>query len=287
MSETFGEFVSYSELSEVEKRLVDSACEASAFSYSPHSNFAVGSAILAFNSAGESKVFRGCNVENELIKVGVCAERNVASTAISEGFTEFKLISVVAYDKNPGGSFSGASPCGICRQFIAQWSLDADILIVVDSENNVRRARVADLLPAPRGERHNFDSLSSDEKRLIAAVLSHEHAPHAPYSGKPRKAMLLASGPDNVAEIFAGVETELATYSGSITAVGAACGAAVTAGCPKVSAVAVLGSANLDGFSLQLLREFGPGVNILFVSDDKSVVRSSLSELLPNSFGPL
>ena len=228
-SEEFGELIAWEKLTESEQELVSAACAATKFSYAPQSKFAVGSAIMATNDEGHTKLFRGCNVENELISVGVCAERNAGSTAIGEGYRKFKKIAVVAFDSNPGGNFSGASPCGLCRQFIAQWSTEADILIVVDADNNVRRAAVRDLLPVATGGHLPVDSLSTDEKAVVSELLSHKFAAYVPYSGNTCKVVLLANNGE-AKQTFAGVETELVTYSGSITAVGAACSAAVTAG---------------------------------------------------------
>ena len=99
-----------------EKELVVLAKEAMEYAYSPYSKFKVGAAVLA----KDGRVFTGCNVENASYGATNCAERTAIFKAVSEGYREFEAIAVVA------SSGDYASPCGICRQVLAEFILDSD-----------------------------------------------------------------------------------------------------------------------------------------------------------------
>jgi homotetrameric cytidine deaminase len=61
-------------------------------------------------------MYTGVNVENAAYPQTMCAERVAIFKAVSEGETEFEVIAVVT---NNGGS-----PCGGCRQVMAEFGLD-------------------------------------------------------------------------------------------------------------------------------------------------------------------
>ncbi|MBQ6400841.1 MAG: cytidine deaminase [Firmicutes bacterium] len=85
--------------------------------YTPYSHFNVGAALL---TAG-GKVYTGVNVENSSYGATICAERTAFVKAISEGEREFTAIAVAAGD-------TPALPCGICRQFMAEFAPDIDVI---------------------------------------------------------------------------------------------------------------------------------------------------------------
>lgn len=102
----------------------------------PYSRFAVGAALKV--RSGE--IVTGCNVENASYGLSMCAERVAVFKAVSEGFTEFDAIVVVAGGKRP------TPPCGACRQIL--WELCGDILVrMVDVEGRSRSTRLRALLP--------------------------------------------------------------------------------------------------------------------------------------------
>lgn len=121
------------------KQLIQAALQARKRAYAPYSNYAVGAALLT--SSG--KIYKGVNVENAAYPTTMCAERVAVFKAVSEGEREFTAI-VVATE-------NGGSPCGSCRQVLAEFGTDI-IVIVVDADGNVvQEARVADLLPGSFG----------------------------------------------------------------------------------------------------------------------------------------
>jgi cytidine deaminase len=120
---------------EMEIKLVQSACQARRWAYAPYSHYAVGAALLT----GSGRIYDGVNVENAAYPSTMCAERVAIFKAVSEGEREFSAIAVV--------TSNGGSPCGGCRQVMAEFGLDV-VLLIADADGNVtRRCTVADLLP--------------------------------------------------------------------------------------------------------------------------------------------
>lgn len=120
----------------LDRILIDYALVAMKFTYSPYSQFPVGSAVLS--KSGD--VFVGCNVENASYGCTICAERTALVKAVSEGVKEFDTVAVVC-EKN-----KDAWPCGACRQFIAEFG--ASIRVVVEgSDGAVHVKSISELLP--------------------------------------------------------------------------------------------------------------------------------------------
>jgi cytidine deaminase len=123
-------------LTEDERRaLIDLAKEARRRAYAPYSNYPVG-AVLRTRSG---RIFTGCNVENAAYPTSMCAERIAIYKAVSEGEKEFDVIAVVTPN--------GGTPCGSCRQVMAEFGLDT-LVLVADAEGRmVQESTVAGLLP--------------------------------------------------------------------------------------------------------------------------------------------
>jgi len=101
-----------------DKELMSEAKRASYNSYSPYSHFAVGAAI----ECEDGTVYTGCNVENAALGSTICAERTAAVKAVSDGHTSFKRIAIYADSQN------WCTPCGACRQFLAEFSPNMEVL---------------------------------------------------------------------------------------------------------------------------------------------------------------
>ena len=88
--------------------LVAQAIGARRRAYAPYSNYFVGAAVLA----EDGTVILGCNVENASYPATICAERVALTAAVAQGKRPLKAIAVATRD--------GGSPCGICRQVMAE-----------------------------------------------------------------------------------------------------------------------------------------------------------------------
>ena len=125
-----------STLSKEEKTaLVDLAREARRRAHVPYSKYQVGAALRTRSG----RLFTGCNIENAAYPVTICAERVAYFKAISEGEHDFEVIAVV--------TANGGSPCGSCRQVMAEFGLDTVVLIADEQGNLLQETTVAGLLP--------------------------------------------------------------------------------------------------------------------------------------------
>jgi cytidine deaminase len=115
--------------------LIDLANTARQHAYAPYSNYPVGSALRTKTG----RIFTGVNVENAAYPQTMCAERVAIFKAISEGEKEFEAISVV--------TDNGGSPCGGCRQVLAEFGLDTFVLMADGSGKLVKEMTVRELLP--------------------------------------------------------------------------------------------------------------------------------------------
>jgi cytidine deaminase len=123
-------------LTDEERRLlIDLASEARRRAYAPYSNYQVGAALRTRSG----RIFTGCNVENAAYPTSMCAERIAIFKAVSEGEMEFDVIAVV--------TSNGGTPCGGCRQVMAEFGLDTQVLIANDKGRLVQETTIASLLP--------------------------------------------------------------------------------------------------------------------------------------------
>jgi len=98
--------------------LVGAAWRAREMAYAPYSEFQVGAALLA----DDGRVFLGCNVENISFGLTNCAERVAIGAAVAAGARKFRAVAVVADSLVP------ISPCGACRQVLAEFGVPLVIL---------------------------------------------------------------------------------------------------------------------------------------------------------------
>ncbi|MCM3341796.1 cytidine deaminase [Paenibacillus sp. MER TA 81-3] len=120
----------------MKEQLIQEAIEARKQAYSPYSRFQVGAAVLA-----GGKVYRGCNVENASYGLTNCAERTAIFKAVSEGESKIEAIAVVADTEGP------VSPCGACRQVLAEFCDSQTKIYVTNLHGNTEEWTMERLLP--------------------------------------------------------------------------------------------------------------------------------------------
>lgn len=119
--------------------LIAAAKTARASAYAPYSKYSVGAALLTKSG----KVYLGANVENAAYPTTICAERVAIFKAVTEGQREFTAMAVVTRD--------GGTPCGSCRQVMAEFAPDALVIVANETGEVVRQSPVHELLPGAFG----------------------------------------------------------------------------------------------------------------------------------------
>jgi cytidine deaminase len=119
-----------------DEQLVKLAMEMRERAYAPYSGFSVGAALLC----EDGSVYRGCNVENSSYGATICAERAAAVSAVADGNLRFVKIAVA------GTGDEYCVPCGICRQFLREFSSGL-VFLCANSVGEFREYGFEDLLP--------------------------------------------------------------------------------------------------------------------------------------------
>lgn len=117
--------------------LLKAATNVREMAYAPYSNFKVGAAIRAVSG----KIYTGCNVENVAYPEGTCAEAGAIAAMIAAG--ETKLTEVVVIAKSP----LPVSPCGGCRQKLAEFGAADVPVMMTTTEGNTENTTLGALLP--------------------------------------------------------------------------------------------------------------------------------------------
>ncbi len=114
--------------------LIRQAAAARERAYAPYSGYKVGAALLG----GSGRVYVGCNVENAVYPLSMCAERVAVFKAVCQGERTFQAIAVVTE--------KGGTPCGSCRQVLREFGEEI-LVLIADMDGHWRESTVADLLP--------------------------------------------------------------------------------------------------------------------------------------------
>jgi len=115
--------------------LLSAARDVRSRAFAPYSSFKVGAAVMG----ASGRIYVGCNVENATYGATICAERAAICSMVASG--ESQLLAVVVYTE----AEPAATPCGICRQVIAEFAEDAPIVVANASGQTVYS--IARLLP--------------------------------------------------------------------------------------------------------------------------------------------
>jgi cytidine deaminase len=132
------------------RALVEVAIAARQRAYAKYSEFFVGAAILA----ADGNVYCGCNVENVSYGLTNCAERTAVFSAVAAGQRQFELLAIA--------SAGGVTPCGACRQVLAEFAPELPILLIdVKRPGSIVEVNLRELLPGAFA----FDIKSKEGKK--------------------------------------------------------------------------------------------------------------------------
>lgn len=124
------------------KELIEAAKKAASNSYSPYSNFRVGSAV----EFEDGTIYSGTNIENASYGLTICAERNAIFQAAAKGNRKLKTIVIYAPSQT-----CRTAPCGACRQVIKEFADDNTMIICVCDSDESMVLKMEDLLPKAFG----------------------------------------------------------------------------------------------------------------------------------------
>lgn len=128
-----------SESEQLHSELVAAAKAARENAYAPYSQFRVGAALRTRSG----RIFQGCNVENLSYGLTICAERAAVCAAVAAGEQEIVAAVVIADSHEP------VTPCGACRQVLAEFCSDMEVCSV-NLQGVEYRTRLSELFPRPK-----------------------------------------------------------------------------------------------------------------------------------------
>ena len=122
-----------------QKELLREAALAKVNSYSPYSNFRVGSAILL----KDGTIVRGTNIENSSYGLSMCSERVCMFNAYSQGFGKDDIVAIAI----SGDTDDYIYPCGACRQVMVELLSENCSVFLMNKNDEFKEIKVKKLLP--------------------------------------------------------------------------------------------------------------------------------------------
>ncbi|HGG0584368.1 MULTISPECIES: cytidine deaminase [Bacillus] len=119
------------------KKYIEEANKMLSKAYIPYSKFPVGAALVT----KEGKIYTGCNIENASYGLCNCAERTAIFKAVSEGERDFSYLVIT------GETDGSISPCGACRQVIAEFCDPKMPVLLTNVKGDEKEVTVEQLLP--------------------------------------------------------------------------------------------------------------------------------------------
>jgi cytidine deaminase len=120
--------------------LIEAAKAVRTRAHAPYSHYYVGSAVLD----EQGRIHSGCNVENAAYPEGICAETSAIAAMVAAGGKRIVAIAAMGGRQD----LEACTPCGGCRQRIAEFSDRNTRIILLDEQGRPRSYTVEQLLPA-------------------------------------------------------------------------------------------------------------------------------------------
>lgn len=119
------------------QKYIEEATKMLSKAYIPYSKFPVGAALVT----KDGKIYTGCNIENASYGLCNCAERTAIFKAVSEGERDFGYLVITGNTDGP------ISPCGACRQVIAEFCDPQMPVLLTNQKGDEKEVTVESLLP--------------------------------------------------------------------------------------------------------------------------------------------
>ena len=142
----YTEYASLEELETKDKELAQAAIDATAQAYAPYSKFNVGAAVLFEDGV----IVKGSNQENAAYPSGLCAERTALFYASASRPDKPMTAIAIAASQNGELLETPVTPCGACRQVMAQYQLKSGLpmmVLLIGAHSILKFERIDDLLP--------------------------------------------------------------------------------------------------------------------------------------------
>ena len=142
----YTEYASLEELEPKDKELAQAAIDATAQAYAPYSKFNVGAAVLF----QDGEIIKGANQENAAYPSGLCAERTALFYASASRPDKAMTAISIAASQNGELLETTVTPCGACRQVMAQYQLKSGLpmmVLLIGAHSILKFERIDDLLP--------------------------------------------------------------------------------------------------------------------------------------------
>ena len=146
------EYDNINELEAKDQELIQAAISATESAYAPYSKFNVGAAVLF----EDGEIVQGSNQENAAYPSGICAERTALFYASASRPNKAMAALAIAASQEGNLLETPVTPCGACRQVMAQYQLKSGIpmrILLVGAHKIWEFEKVDDLLP------FTFDSI--------------------------------------------------------------------------------------------------------------------------------
>ena len=142
----YKEYESLAELGPKDRELAQAAIDATAQAYAPYSKFNVGAAVLF----QDGEIIKGANQENAAYPSGLCAERTALFYASASRPDKPMVAIAIAASQNGQLLETPVTPCGACRQVMAQYQLKSGLpmmVLLIGAHSILKFEKVDDLLP--------------------------------------------------------------------------------------------------------------------------------------------
>ena len=142
----YKEYEALEELEPKDRELAQASIDATAQAYAPYSKFNVGAAVLFEDGV----IVKGSNQENAAYPSGLCAERTALFYASASRPDKPMTAIAIAASQNGELLETPVTPCGACRQVMAQYQLKSGLpmmVLLIGAHSILKFERIDDLLP--------------------------------------------------------------------------------------------------------------------------------------------